>query len=114
MFNFGLFSSFIPYIVLAVAYLFYLGACFFNTAKEIPFEEDETTISFSASDFSQEATYQNAFDFEDTNIAAVSPANIGLITHQLCKKAPFPNIKKPFVNQLFTPGLFSRPPPCIS
>lgn len=118
MFQFSLFSSFIPYLTIAVMYVLYLGLYTYNKlhAEKEPVTAEETTENIvSWQPAASENTMQLApgqfltDDFTAGPVAEQEPVT-PLVTF---RKIPVPSIEIPATGCLCF-ELFSRPPPAIA
>ena len=121
MFQFSLFSSFIPYLTIAVMYVLYLGVYTYNklNAENEPVETEEAaenTVSWEKlTTLSAQKTMQvspDQFLADDAPIAfTTDPEPVPLPA--AFRKLPEPSGEIPFTGCLCF-NLFSRPPPAIS
>ena len=118
MFQFSLFSSFIPYLTIAVMYVLYLGVYTYNklNAENEPVETEEAaenTVSWQP--LQSQKTMQvspDQFLADDAPIAfTTDPEPVPLPA--AFRKLPEPSGEIPFTGCLCF-NLFSRPPPAIS
>ena len=120
MFFFGLFSTHIPYIILAILYSIGFGAYSFNNIqskiffkKEKEFEKEITFIKHK--EFKKSSFYFQDFKSnkhaQTTSESKLSEVHEQQPVFDITKILSHPNVTKYYLLVCF--DQFSRPPPCI-
>lgn len=111
MFQFGIFASHLPHLIIAAAYMIYFGACAFDGNEdaelELGFNEAVTNLSF------EQVQINSSIGFHDVYV--VASAGLGqhhqIDRHFLKTIEIFHCFEDPLHAQHVGSYLFSRPPP---
>lgn len=117
MFQLGLFSSYVPYMTLALMYVLYLGIHSYNklhAESEQDFDDQhvEKTISLET-DSNQQAKPETIILLTNLSPATVDSNNDGYLSPPVLTDFYPPEILNHFPEHICF-SLFSRPPPNIS
>ena len=112
MFHFGLFSTFIPYLLISIAYLGFLGNNALEKNQFLYQTNIVTRYDFSFSDNYSEITTDNQTDIANLNYSIFSLTNQDFICFEKYKIPWEHRSFKSYCLQLST-SILSRPPPSL-
>ncbi len=114
MFQFGLFSTFIPYLLLTIAYLSFIGNIALNKNQYLDFEGLPTQYEISKIDHFSCVSFQHSAEKDWYNYVnhffAYQQKNVEHHTKHLDKPSNY-LVKCNITNEFVNTSLFTRPPP---